>query len=137
MRPQTIRSGTGLILVIDDEAEVRATARAMLEALGYDVLEAEDGRAGLLTFDRQRKEIRAVLLDMTMPVMSGEEVYRELRLRDKQVRIVLSTGYTQIDARRRGMLEGIRGFLQKPYTVRQLSETMAQALAEVPGAPGE
>ncbi len=136
-RPTTIRSGTGLILVIDDEAEVRATARAMLEALGYDVLEAEDGRAGLLTFDRQRKEIRAVLLDMTMPVMSGEEVYRELRLRDKQVRIVLSTGYTQIDARRRGMLEGIRGFLQKPYTVRQLSETMAQALAEVPGAPGE
>lgn len=133
-RTNTLRSGSGLLLVIDDEAEVRATARAMLEALGYDVIAAEEGRSGLLLFDRHRKDIRAVLLDMTMPVMSGEEVYRELRLRDKGVRIVLSTGYSQVDARRRGMLDGIRGFLQKPYTVRQLSETVGRALED--GATG-
>ncbi|GDX80796.1 hypothetical protein LBMAG42_26070 [Deltaproteobacteria bacterium] len=133
-RTNTIRTGSGLLLVIDDEAEVRATARAMLEALGYDVIEAEEGRSGLLLFDRHRKEIRAVLLDMTMPVMSGEEVYRELRLRDRNVRIVLSTGYSQVDARRRGMLDGIRGFLQKPYTVRQLSDTIGRALED--GATG-
>ncbi|MSQ01495.1 MAG: PAS domain-containing sensor histidine kinase [Myxococcales bacterium] len=120
--------GTGLVLIIDDEAAVRSTARAMLEALGYDVIEAADGRTGLLSFDRRRGDIRVVLLDMTMPIMTGEEVYRALRLRDKDVRIVLSTGYSQVDARRRGLMEGIVGFLQKPYTVRQLSETVGRAL---------
>ncbi len=123
-----LRVGTGLVLIIDDEAAVRSTARSMLEALGYDVLEAEDGRTGLLSFDRHRADIRLVLLDMTMPIMTGEEVYRALRLRDKDVRIVLSTGYSLVDARRRGLLDGIVGFLQKPYTVRQLSETVARAL---------
>ena len=123
-----LRNGTGLILVIDDEAEVRATARAMLEALGYDVVEADDGRTGLLAYDRQASEIDAVLLDMTMPIMSGEEVFRALKSRDPGVKIVLSTGYSQVDARRRGILDGCAAFLQKPYTVRQLSEAMARAL---------
>ncbi len=123
-----LRVGTGLVLIIDDEAAVRSTARAMLEALGYDVLEAEDGRTGLFSFDRHRAAIRLVLLDMTMPIMTGEEVYRALRLRDRDVRIVLSSGYSLVDARRRRLLDGIVGFLQKPYTVRQLSETVAKAL---------
>jgi PAS domain S-box-containing protein len=122
-----IRVGSGLVLVIDDESEVRATARAMLEALGYDVMEAEDGRMGLLFFDRHRSDIRVVLLDMTMPVMSGEEVLRELLRRDPTANIVLSTGFSEIDARRRGMAGGLRGFLQKPYTVRQLAEVIGDA----------
>lgn len=125
-----LRSGSGMVLVVDDEHEVRATARGMLEALGYSAIEAEDGPSALLLFDRHRTELRAVLLDMTMPLMSGEEVFRELRLRDPGVRVVLSTGYAQVDARRLGGLIGLRGFLQKPYSVRQLSETLSRALED-------
>jgi PAS domain S-box-containing protein len=122
-----IRTGSGLVLVIDDESEVRATARAMLEALGYDVVEAEDGRSGLLRFDRCREELRVILLDMTMPVMSGEEVLRELVRRGATAGIVLSTGFSEIDARSRGMSEGLSGFLQKPYTLRQLADIIGRA----------
>ncbi len=127
-----IRTGSGLVLVIDDESEVRATARAMLEALGYDVIEAEDGRAGLLRFDRHRAEVRVVLLDMTMPVMSGEEVLRALLRREPTAGIVLSSGFSQVDARRRGMSEGLSGFLQKPYTVRQLADVIGRAANKEP-----
>ena len=125
-----LRSGSGMVLVVDDEAEVRATARGMLEALGYSAIEAEDGPTALVLFDRHRSELRAVLLDMTMPVMSGEEVFCELRLRDPGVRVVLSTGYAQVDSRRLGGLIGLRGFLQKPYSVRLLSETLSRALED-------
>lgn len=125
-----IITGTGLVLVIDDESEVRATARAMLEALGYDVIEAEDGRSGLVQFDRHRNELCVVLLDMTMPVMSGEEVLAELRRRSPTVPVVLSTGFSKVDARRGGSTEGLNGFLQKPYTVRQLGVVIGRAAAE-------
>lgn len=129
-RIPSLRSGSGMVLVVDDEAEVRATARGMLEALGYSAIEAEDGPTALVLFDRHRSELRAVLLDMTMPVMSGEEVFREMRLRDPGVRVVLSTGYAQVDSRRLGGLIGLRGFLQKPYSVRLLSETLSRALED-------
>ncbi len=131
-RSGALRSGSGLVLVIDDEAEVRATARAMIEALGYDVVEAEDGRSGLSTYDKYRNKVKAVLLDMTMPVMSGEEVYRALRHKAPTVPVILSTGYSPVDARRRGMMEGLAGFLQKPYTVRQLGDSLARAIEEGP-----
>ncbi len=131
-RSGALRSGSGLVLVIDDEAEVRATARAMIEALGYEVVEAEDGKSGLSTYDKYRAKVRAVLLDMTMPVMSGEEVYRALRHKAPTVPVILSTGYSPVDARRRGMMEGLAGFLQKPYTVRQLGDSLARAIEEGP-----
>ena len=123
-------SGSGLVLVIDDETEVRATARAMLEALGYDVIEAEDGGSGLMQFDRHRETIAAVLLDMTMPVMSGEQVYLEMRRRSPTVPVVLSTGFSRVEARRSGAVDGLDGFLQKPYTVRQLGEVIGRCIAE-------
>jgi FixJ family two-component response regulator len=123
-------SGSGLVLVIDDETEVRATARAMLEALGYDVIEAEDGGSGLMQFDRHRETIAAVLLDMTMPVMSGEQVYLEMRRRSSTVPVVLSTGFSRVEVRRSGAVDGLDGFLQKPYTVRQLGEVIGRCIAE-------
>lgn len=125
-----ILTGTGLVLVIDDESEVRATARAMLEALGYDVIEAEDGRSGLVQFDRHRGSLSVVLLDMTMPVMSGEEVLAELRRRSPTMPVVLSTGFSRVEARRAGGADSLNGFLQKPYTVRQLGAVIGRAVAE-------
>lgn len=127
-RAGILRDGTGLVLLIDDEAEVRATARAMIEALGYDVIDAGDGREGIALFREHAKRIRVVLLDMAMPVMSGEEVFRELRDEGIEVPVVLSTGYSPTDARRRGLVDGLAGFLQKPYTVRQLANVLADAV---------
>src|SRR5262249_51145041 len=72
-------AGSGTILVIDDEEAVRKTARATLENYGYKVIVAEDGKEGIDLFARLGAEIAAVLLDMTMPVMSGEEALIHLK----------------------------------------------------------
>lgn len=127
-RAGALPRGRGLVLLVDDEVEVRATARAMLEHLGYSVTEASDGGAGVAVFRAKQAEIVAVLLDWTMPIMDGEEVFRVLRDLSPTLPVILSSGYTEYDARRRGMPEGLSGFLQKPYTIRQLADAMAAAM---------
>jgi PAS domain S-box-containing protein len=72
--------GSGTILVVDDEESVRATAKRILEFQGCEVMMAPDGREALMMFQKDPSKVKAVLLDLTMPHMSGEEVFRELRL---------------------------------------------------------
>src|SRR5581483_9532889 len=74
--------GSGLILVVDDEATVRATAKLALDRHGYTVLVAENGREAVDIFGRHKGEIRLVLMDLTMPVMGGEEAVRRLKVLD-------------------------------------------------------
>ncbi|MBT3219254.1 MAG: PAS domain S-box protein, partial [Proteobacteria bacterium] len=87
--------GHGLVLVIDDEEVVREMARMVLEEAGFSVLEAANGRRGIEVFKEHVDQIRAVLLDMTMPVMGGPETLRELRRIDRSVRVGVSSGYNE------------------------------------------
>jgi len=119
--------GTGTILVVDDEEMVRRAAGAMLEQYGYTVLLAQDGQRAIDLFRRVGDQISLVLLDLTMPVMSGEETLRQLKNIRPEVRVVLSSGYNEIEAVQH-FSEGLNGFIQKPYTPSQLAEKMKAAL---------
>jgi signal transduction histidine kinase len=121
-------SGTGTVLVIDDEEIVRRTARATLERFGYSVLEAENGELGVSLFRERSRDIAVVLLDMTMPVMSGEEAFRHLRSIRQDVKVILSSGYNEVEAVRRFTGKGLAGFLQKPYTGTKLAEKIRSIL---------
>jgi CheY-like chemotaxis protein len=116
------------VLVIDDEEIVRRTAQATLERFGYKVLVAEDGVQGVKRFRELAAEIDVVLLDMTMPAMSGEETFRELRRIQPEVRVVLSSGYNEVEASRRFSGKRLAGFVQKPYTAARLAEAMQAVL---------
>lgn len=120
--------GNTLVLVIDDEPWVRSTARRMLEHLGHTVVEARDGSHGLELFTQHRLELSAVMVDLTMPGMSGEDVCRELRARSADLPIILSSGYSDAEAIRGLDPSSPTVFLEKPYTVQQLAEIMARAL---------
>ena len=120
--PVSLEGGT--VLVIDDEEDVRWAARYMLERLGYSVLTAEDGASGLSIYDDNRDSVMAVLLDLTMPGMYGDEVYRALRERSKDLTIVLSSGYSQREAARRAAGSGDARFLGKPYTLEELAAAL-------------
>jgi signal transduction histidine kinase len=123
--PATVANAPGegrgeLILIADDEEIVRRAARATLQEAGYRVLEAEDGLAALDLFRRQGDEIALVLLDMTMPILSGDEAVRHMmRIRPDAV-VVASSGYGELEARRRFEGTDVSGFLQKPYSSEQL-----------------
>ncbi len=110
----------GTILVVDDDDSVRNVAKMMYEEYGYHVITAVDGREGLKIFQQRRGEIDMVLLDMTMPHMNGEETFKALRDREPKVKVLLSSGYNEMDATNRFAGKGLAGFIQKPYQLEEL-----------------
>jgi signal transduction histidine kinase len=124
--PQEVK-GWGTVLIIDDEDVVRLTAKAALERYGYEVHQAVNGREGVELFQKLHDRISAVLLDLTMPEMSGEETFGRLRDIHPNVPVVLSSGYDESDAIRRFAGKGVSGFLKKPYT----AETLARRIKAV------
>jgi CheY-like chemotaxis protein len=112
--------GRGFALIVDDEESVRGLARVMLEEMGFSVLTASDGKEDVEVFRRESDRISVVLLDMTMPHMDGEEVFREMRRIRKDVPTILSSGYNEKSATVRFAGLGLAGFIQKPYGYNEL-----------------
>jgi len=119
----------GTVLVVDDEDIVRVVVTRMLQRLGYRPLTARDGYEALEAFRANREDIVAVLLDLTMPRMDGEEACRELRRVDPQVPIVIASGYSEQEVAERFATHRISGFIQKPYRLETLAARLRAALA--------
>jgi two-component system, cell cycle sensor histidine kinase and response regulator CckA len=129
---QAARAG-GTVLVVDDEATVRTVAKRILEHEGYQVLAAENGREAIRVA-RAHPEIVAVLLDLAMPDMTGDQAAPQLHRINPAAAIVLSSGYAEGEARRKFDGAGISSFLQKPYRATTLLERLASHLSSP--APG-
>jgi CheY-like chemotaxis protein len=116
--------GSETILVIEDEAMVRKVTGRMLESSGYEVLEAADGMEGLAIFKEQRERISLLLLDLSMPGMSGREVLAELRRIDSDVRVLILTGYSMVDE------DFVKSemVVQKPFDQHDLAHKVRAAL---------
>jgi two-component system, cell cycle sensor histidine kinase and response regulator CckA len=121
-------AASGTILVVDDEEIVRRTAKHALENCGYRVLLAENGQIAVEMFAQAAEDIALVLLDLTMPVMSGEQALQRLQRIQPGVRVVLTSGYNEADAMGRFQGAGLAGFIQKPYTARELTEGVRNLL---------
>ncbi len=105
----------GTVLVIDDDDVVRGMVGAMLASAGYAVLSARDGAEGLRIFDAHRDAVSAVLLDMIMPGMPGEDCLAALRERAPRLHVVLATGYSQSDTLGELLRDPRTALLQKPF----------------------
>src|SRR3990172_3071813 len=116
------------ILVVDDEAAVRNVSKLYLEQCGYTVLTAEAGHRGLHVFVEHAAEISLVLLDMTMPGLNGEEVFRELRRHRNEVPVILSSGFGEQETMH--LVQGSERtyFIKKPYRPRHLLEKVREVL---------
>jgi len=125
---EMVEPGSGTILVIDDKDAVRSVATAFLEEMGYRVLTASDGEEAVAVFRASHEPIDLVIIDMVMPAMGGRECFRALKSIRPGLKAVLSTGYDFNAAVQEILDEGMRGFVQKPYQLRQLSEVVAAAL---------
>jgi CheY-like chemotaxis protein len=121
-------SGAGTVLVVDDDDTVRRVAQLTLKRHGYTVLTAANGAEGVELFTRHTAEIRCVILDLTMPVMSGEEALRRIAATRAGVPVILSSGYTEAEALRRFAGQGLAGFLQKPYQAATLAAKVRDAI---------
>jgi PAS domain S-box-containing protein len=130
--------GHGTVLLADDDETVRTVSRRMLETLGFDVVCAGHGQQALELFDRHADQLACVLLDLTMPHMDGEEVFRRLRSRDGQVPVIMSSGYNEQEVSQRFLGKGLAGFIQKPYNLSTLTTVFREVLDSEQGAgPGD
>ncbi len=130
--------GQGTILLVDDERTIVDVGREMLEILGYDVITAQSGQEAIEKFSRAKtqngeaKKIDLVILDMIMPSMSGEAVFAELKKADPEVNVLLSSGYSASGRAAELLSMGCRGFIQKPFTMEQLSKKVSEVMRKVP-----
>jgi CheY-like chemotaxis protein len=121
--------GSGTVLVVDDEEDVREIAREMLEREGFTVITAEDGREAVRSFGAISEEIDAVLLDLSMPQMDGGEVLREMHRLRPEARVILCSGYREGRVRELCDGAGQVSFLRKPFDSETLMGALRKALA--------
>jgi PAS domain S-box-containing protein len=114
-------SGTETILIVDDEEMVLEIAQEMLKGLGYATHKALGGRKALEIYKQNRNEIDMVILDMIMPGMGGKDTFCQLKVIDPEVAVLLSSGYSLDQNTAKVLALGCKGFIQKPFTVEELS----------------
>jgi CheY-like chemotaxis protein len=124
---------SGTALIVDDEEGVRQAVGRMLERFGFSVLRASGGVEGLSMHHTHRANIVLVVLDLTMPDMSGADVFAELRARDATLPILLASGYGRTEAADPLGADRHGAFLQKPFRPQALADTVATLLG-IPSA---
>jgi len=122
--------GTETVLLVEDDAGVRATAGRALTAAGYRVLTAINGAAALRTCEESTMPIDLVVTDIVMPHMSGPEFVRRLAMRSAATRVLFMSGYTEVAALRQSFLGPGDRFLEKPFTPQTLATAVRAALDE-------
>jgi len=128
LRPREDLRGSGTVLLVDDEEVVRLMARRALEGYGFTVLTADSGTSAIDVFRREASRIALVILDLSMPGMSGAETLEELRKIRPAVKVVASSGYSRDETMRLFQGQPVFGFIQKPYTAGRLAETVKSAI---------
>ena len=118
-------SGQGTILVIDDEQAILNVTRRILSRSDYEVLCALGGAEGIRLLKEHRDDVAAVILDMSMPVLSGVDTLVELRRVSSDLKVILSSGHTEDKARMKFSEHAIAGFLKKPYGFNELLDLVA------------
>jgi CheY-like chemotaxis protein len=115
--------GSGTVLLVDDEETIRGIGAEMLKELGFEAVTASDGLEAIKIF-KNTPDIVFVILDLTMPHMDGEQCFRELRQLDPKVKVIMSSGYNEQEVTQKFVGKGLAGFIQKPYRLSTLQETI-------------
>ena len=119
---------SGRVLLADDEEDVRGVVHAMLETLGYEVIEARDGLEAVEIFRRRAAEIDLVILDLVMPRLTGEAALGQMRRIAPAVPAILVSGYDESGRIREIVAAGFGGFLQKPFRRQDLGKKVRELL---------
>ncbi|HEY1956244.1 MAG TPA: PAS domain S-box protein [Polyangiaceae bacterium] len=120
--------GTERILLVEDEDQVRALAKAVLARQGYEVHAAENGNAALALFDKLEGKIDLLLTDVVMPKMSGRELAEKLAPIRPELKVLFMSGYTDDTVVHHGVLDSGIAFLQKPITPDALARKVREVL---------
>jgi len=121
-------SGNERILIVDDEIDIALIASDMLQGFGYQVMIKNDSHEALSHFVEQPDQYDLVITDMTMPKMNGASLSRELRKIKPGVKIVVCSGYSELEEEQRVRAMEPQGYLKKPFSIKDLTFVVRQAL---------
>ncbi len=124
-------TGSGTLLVVDDEPVVRQLVQEALGQYGYEVLTASDGNSALQIFKRNPGRFSLVLLDLNMPGMNGQETFLEFQRINPNVKVLISSGYNESESLKLFEGQRIAGFIQKPYGIDDLARKVKAAKSGV------
>jgi len=124
--------GEGAILIIDDEIDILNLVEDLLTPLGYKVYKASDGYEAIKILRKYREEIKAIILDIVMPRLSGREVYQQIKSITPETPVILCSGYTAdgLEVVRELLREGAKAFIQKPFTRATLGATLKRVISK-------
>jgi len=121
----SVAGGNETILIVEDEESVIRMTEKVLERYGYSVLTAADGQEGLDVYKAKRDSIDLVLLDLTMPIMSGKMFLERILDIDQDVKVIISSGQGEEEMQKYTMA---KGYISKPYNIRNLAQTVRMVL---------
>jgi two-component system cell cycle sensor histidine kinase/response regulator CckA len=124
------RRRRGLVLFADDDETSRAVGRRMLEREGFEVLTANDGQQAVDLFRGVKDDLVLVMLDLTMPHLDGEQVFRILRQMASETRVIIVSGYNRQEVVTRFAGKGLAGFIQKPFEPELLRLELERVLGD-------
>ncbi len=134
-RNVNILKGSERVLFVDDEETALEIAREFLEQLGYEAITAGSGKEAIRIYEENSERIDLVVLDMIMPDMGGGDTFDALKKVNPEVKVLLSSGYS-IDGQATEILNrGCRGFIQKPFRIKEFSQKLREILDEKNGYP--
>ena len=122
-------SGSGAVLLVDDEEMILEVGSQMIRRLGYTVVKAASGAEAIRIFRENPRAVDLVVLDMILPGLSGGETFEVMKEIDPNVRVLVSTGYSVQGQAREMLDQGCRGVIQKPYSLEALSRKIEETLA--------
>jgi PAS domain S-box-containing protein len=131
VRPAKVVKPTETVLVVEDEVAVRATVSRILKRQGYTVLLAGHGGEAMRIAAEHQGDIDLVISDLMMPEMSGREFVERFSSARPATRVLFMSGYTDDDAMQRGLVDEHRAFIEKPFTVDQMTRKVREVLDAV------
>ncbi|MGA7143294.1 MAG: response regulator, partial [Desulfobacterales bacterium] len=125
---EAVEKGNETILLVDDEAVILEVGSQLLEKLGYTVIKAKNGEEAIQKYQENQQKIDMIILDMIMPDMGGSEVYEKIKKIDSEIKVLLSSGYSINEQAMEILNKGCNGFIQKPFSLKDLSKKIREVL---------
>lgn len=126
--PHVAEGGSETVLLVEDEESVRQLVRETLQSKGYKVVEAENGEAGVAAAEKHAGKIDLVITDVVMPGMGGRQLVERLAESRPETKVLYLSGYTEDAIVNEGSIESGTAFLQKPFTLQNLSRKVREVL---------
>ena len=123
-----LRRGSETILFVEDEELLREVVQSTLEANGYKVILATNGREAVDIYKKQYKDIALVLSDMGLPKLGGIEVYAMFKEINPNIKIIFASGFVSLETRSALLKEGAQGFIMKPYSIHEVLHMVREVL---------